>query len=64
MSEGRYDETLAGEDGFHWLGQILIFYSYELNLGQDRLTCADRQLKIEQAKFSPGQVNISVFTAA
>ena len=60
------DLLWLAETSFHWLWQILIFTSDELNLVQDRLTLrffiADRQLIIVWAEFCAGQVNITFFS--
>ena len=62
------DLLWLAETSFHWLWQILIFTSDELNLAQDRSTSgfvsAVRQLKIDWTKFSLGQVDMTFFTAA
>ena len=62
------DLLWLAETSFHWLWQILMSTSDELKLVQDRSTSrfvsAARQLKIDWTKFSPGQVDITFFTAA
>ena len=63
------DLLWLAETGFHWLWQIWMFSSDEVNLAQDgqvdiRFVKATRQLKVDWTKFSLWQVDITFVTAA